>query len=366
MVQFNSQIRPNKIPTSIITGFLGSGKTTLLNHLVKQPGMESVALIINEFGEVGLDNLLVESSIENTLLLENGCICCSVRGDLVDTIGDLFTKARIGQIPEFSRILIETTGLANPVPIVNTIGSDRVVAERCRLDGVVTVVDGVQGETQAMSNPEAMVQIAQADVALISKADLIDERQADRIRRFVLDVNPGLEVEMMKNGRIAPEKLFGRHRAQSDRYLTQDEPDGDAEHDHGDRGHATHRHESSHGDVSTWSFVHEEPVDPERLFGWLKMIFSLHAPSMLRLKGLVRAIGEDHPLLVQAVGPIIDPVQRLSDWPSDNRTTRLVFIVRQFPIEALRESFERHVLARGGCHDGSHGAADRGAGRAMQ
>jgi G3E family GTPase len=153
---------------------------------------------------------------------------------------------------------------------------------------------------------------------------------------------------MMANGEVAPETLFGRHGAQSGRYLTEDRPDEDAEQGHADHDHGGHDQASRHGDISTWSFVHEEPVDPNRLFAWLKMIYSLRAPSMLRLKGLVRVTGSDQPLLVQAVGPIIDPVQRLSVWPDDSRSTRLVFIVRQLSIEALRESFERHVLSPGG------------------
>ena len=347
MVQIDSQTRHNRTPTSLITGFLGSGKTTLLNHLVQQPGMESVALIINEFGEIGLDNLLVVSSIENTLLLENGCICCSVRGDLVDTIGDLFTKARTGDVPEFSRILIETTGLANPVPIVNTIRNEKVVADRCRLDGVVTVVDGVQGISQARSNPEAMVQIAQADIALVSKCDLIDERQADAIGRFLLAINPDLEIETMQFGRIAPEKLFGRHGAQSDRKLTVEESGGHSEHGHGVHHHPNHGQTTSHGDISTWSFVDDRRIDRDRFFSWLKMLYSLRAPSMLRLKGLIRVTGEAGPILVQAVGPIIDPVRKLPDWPGESPSTRLVFIVRHLSIEALRASFERHVLLPG-------------------
>jgi G3E family GTPase len=307
--------------------------------------MESIALIINEFGEIGLDNLLVESSIENTLLLENGCICCSIRGDLVDTIGDLFAKARNGQIPDFSRILIETTGLANPAPIVNTIRNERVVADRCSLDSVVTVVDGVQGESQARSNPEAMIQIAQADVALVSKADLVNHQQADRIRRFVLDINPGVQIETMEHGRIAPEKLFGRGGAHSDRFLQLENSLTHSELDHGDHDHANHQRESSHGDISTWSFVNDGVIDENRLFNWLKMVYSLRASSMLRTKGLIRTIGRDGPLLVQAVGPIIDPVQELSDWPGGKPLTRLVFIVKYLSIEALRSSFERHVLS---------------------
>ena len=139
---------PNRLPGSVVTGFLGSGKTTLINYLVRQEGLGSTALIINEFGEIGIDNLLVETAIENTLLLENGCICCSLRGDLIDTISDLFAKVRNEQIPQFSRVLIETTGLADPGPIINSIQRDKAVIDRCFVDRVITVVDGVQGKAQ--------------------------------------------------------------------------------------------------------------------------------------------------------------------------------------------------------------------------
>ncbi|MDA0241515.1 MAG: GTP-binding protein, partial [Proteobacteria bacterium] len=139
----STEATPNRIPVSVITGFLGSGKTTLIGHLVAQPGMDKTALIINEFGEIGLDNQLVETAVENTLLLENGCICCSIRGDLIDTINDLFAKVENNQIPEFSRILIETTGLADPGPIIKSIQNEIALVRRCRLNNVVTMVDGV-------------------------------------------------------------------------------------------------------------------------------------------------------------------------------------------------------------------------------
>ena len=346
MLQSNSVEDANRIPVSIITGFLGSGKTTLLNHLVKQPGMEATALIINEFGEVGLDNLLVETSIENTLLLENGCICCSIRGDLIDTIGDLFAKARNGQIPAFDKILIETTGVADPAPIVNTIQGEAAVANRCRLDGVVTLVDGLQGEIQANNNPEAMMQMAQADLALISKTDLAAPIKVEKLRHFIRAVNPSINIESMAHGQIAPEKLFGLDRLQSDRNEDHHHHDHDHEsgHDHAHENASEQEHQHDHGGIATWSFADSTPVDEERLLAWLRMLYSLRAPSMLRMKGLVRTPSHDGPLLIQAVGPVLSPLQRLQSWPDSQVTTRLVFIFRDMSVEQVRSSFLRHVI----------------------
>ncbi len=351
MLQTNSVDGSNRIPVSIITGFLGSGKTTLLNHLVKQPGMESTALIINEFGEVGLDNLLVETSIENTLLLENGCICCSIRGDLIDTIGDLFAKARNGQIPDFDKILIETTGVADPAPIVNTIQGEVAVSNRCRLDGVVTLVDGVQGEAQANSHAEAMMQMAQADLALISKTDLAPAEKVTKLRRFIQAVNPSITIEPMSHGRIAPEKLFGLNRLQTEPAIDHQHHgnDHDADHNHthehaSEHGHGHgQEHQHDHGGIATWSYTDDTPIDKDRLLAWLRTLYSLRAPSMLRMKGFVRTLDQDKPLLIQAVGPVLSPIEQLQAWPDGQPLTRLVFIFRDMSVEQMRGSFLRHV-----------------------
>ena len=331
---------PNRVPASIITGFLGSGKTTLLNNLVRQPGMGSVALIINEFGEIGLDNLLVETSIENTLLLENGCICCSVRGDLIDTIGDLFAKARNGSIPDFSRILIETTGLADPAPIINTLRRERGVADRCRMDSVVTLIDGILGKTQAENYPEAKKQIALADVGLITKADLVGEPEIAGLNAFVHGINPALETIPVANGEIPADELFEPDEV---RFLAGSTDHMPEAHAHSHSHEHDHTHNLHHDGVATWSYSGAAPVNRERLFGWLRMLYSLRAANMLRLKGILRIEGESNPWLLQGVGPILDQPVRLPEWPGGEEINRLVFIMKGLAAESLQNSFQRHV-----------------------
>ncbi len=343
MSQARTSDQTQRIPVSIITGFLGSGKTTLLRDLISQPGMESIALIINEFGEVGLDNLLVETAIENTLLLENGCICCSVRGDLIDTINDLFAKVRTNIIPNFSRIVIETTGLAEPGPIVNTISTERVLVSRCRLDNVVTLIDGVQGKMQALTYPEAIKQIAQADIGLITKRDLISVADASGLAAFAAEVNPAIRLEEVEHGHVSPDMIFGQFDNHGDMSFAPVSEEGPA-HRHNDHSHEF-SNEHQHGDVVTWSFVGRASLNRDRLFAWLQMLYSLRASHMLRLKGLVRLEGYTDPILLQMVGPVLGNPQLLTEWPGGEEKTRLVLIAKGLSMSDLRDSFERHVLA---------------------
>ena len=333
----STEATPNRIPVSVITGFLGSGKTTLIGHLVAQPGMDKTALIINEFGEIGLDNQLVETAVENTLLLENGCICCSIRGDLIDTINDLFAKVENNQIPEFSRILIETTGLADPGPIIKSIQNEIALVRRCRLNNVVTMVDGVHGSAQIRLHPEAVVQIAQADTVLLSKSDLAAPEDVEALKRDVLNINPTLAINAIQQGRIDPNILFesaGEYGAVSE----------DAEHhDHHDHGHS-HNEAFVHGDIATWSLLHEDPIDEERLRNWLSMLYTLRPFAMLRMKGLVRLTTSEKPLLIQAVGNRFSPPVWRDGWPGDISKTQLVLIFKGLSPEAMRSSFQTNVL----------------------
>ena len=342
MNEFLDQSLPNRIPVSIITGFLGSGKTTLLNYLVRQPSMESVALIINEFGEIGLDNLLVETSIENTLLLENGCICCSVRGDLIDTVSDLFSKARIGAIPDFSRILIETTGIADPRPIINTLQNEPIIAERCYIDSVVTLIDGIQGKTQIYGHPEAMEQIAQADVGLITKGDLVNAKNISDLETFILSINPVMRVKAIKNGEVPPDFLFGKNNVNLISKISKRTMDA-LSHENQSRYH--NGINNSHEDISTWSFVDETPLNQDRLYAWLRLIYSLRSSHILRLKGLVRLQGEGYPLLLQGVGSVLNPPHFLSGWPMAQEESRIVFILKGLTSQALSASFIRHIIS---------------------
>ena len=322
----------NRIPVSVITGFLGSGKTTLLNHLVSQRSMESTVVIINEFGEVGLDHLLVESAIENILLLENGCICCSIRGDLVDTICDLFAKTQNAQIPEFTRILIETTGLAYPGPIVQSLQCDEAVIRRCRLDCVITMVDGVQGAAQIIQYEEAATQIAQADIVLLSKSDLCARDSLKQLRSDILQVNPLVTITAVEFGRIDPDRLFRSPGAERLFIAT---------HHHHDASNGEHRH----GEIMTCSLLHEAPLDEARLRHWLAMIYSLRPHAMLRLKGFARLSHSSKPLLIQAVGGTFSPFEWLEEWPDGKAETRMVLIFKGMAPDTVKKSFERHVLS---------------------
>ena len=321
----------NRVPISIITGFLGSGKTTLINNLVNQPGMDKTALIINEFGEIGLDNLLVETAIENTLLLENGCICCSIRGDLIDTINDLFAKVKNGEIPQFSRILIETTGLANPAPIVKSIQSQISVVDRCHLNNVITMVDGVQGAFQMLKHEEAVLQIAQADIAIISKSDLASAREVQKLEEGVLRINPTLKIKSIKQGKIDPEFLF---QASIEKTFTLPV----IEHRH------EHQSDFNHGDVVTWSILYGSPLDEKRLRDWLSMLYTLRPFSMLRMKGFVWLADSERALLIQAVGNIISPPEWHDSWPAGEMQTQLVFIFKGLSPASMSASFTTHVL----------------------
>jgi len=317
----------NQIPVTIITGFLGAGKTTVISHLVNQPGMQDTALIINEFGEIGLDNLLVESAIENTLVLENGCICCSIRGDLVDTINNLFIKQQNDLIPEFSRILIETTGLAQPGPIAETLSAEKLLADRCVLKNIVALVDGQQGSGQIDEHHEVTAQLAQAELALISKIDLSEEGALAALKKRVVDINPAISIQLIKNGEINPDNLF-----QSERHFN--------------RNIRTHHHHEDHDltSVATWSFNSERPLNEERLLDWLSMLYSLRPFAMLRLKGILHLSSREKPLLLQAVGSSFSPPEWLETWLGNQKETNLVLIFRDISSDDIERSFKQHVL----------------------
>ena len=302
--------------------------------------MESTALIINEFGEIGVDNLLIESAIENTLLLENGCICCSLRGDLIDTISDLFAKVRNGNIPAFSRIVIETTGLADPSPIVNSLLSETSVTNRCNVKSVISMVDGVQGVQQINEYKEAVMQVVQANLGLISKSDLSTSGKINELVSHLHHINPTLTVKEIQHGNIDPDTLFSNHPG------TLELPNlSEYENHSGSPLHSASEQKLGHHGISSWSLVHEFPVDQIKLWEWFSMIYSLKPYQMLRTKGIIRVSQSSSPLLLEAVGKVVSPLKWLREWPNNKQQTQLVMIFKGLSKEALAASFQSHVLS---------------------
>ncbi|MCJ8141824.1 GTP-binding protein [Ancylobacter sp. A5.8] len=331
------------IPVVLITGFLGSGKTTLLNHLLRDPGMADSAVIINEFGDVAIDHLLVESSIENTVVLQSGCICCTVRGDLVDTLDDLTGKAARGEVPPFSRIAVETTGLADPASLVQMFLTERTLAERFALRAVITTVDAVNGAGQLEEFEEARHQVGLADVLVLTKSDLATPEAIGTLRDRLQAINPGAEIVPVVQGIIAPDDLF----AHAARAPTRDSGDvlrwlNEAAFAtaHEPTGHAPSHHDNG---IKAFSITLDRPVSREALRGWLRSILSLRGRDLLRMKGIVALRGEAAPLVVHAVQNVLHPPVQLERWPTGDHTTRIVFITRNIPPAALQRSLD--VLA---------------------
>jgi G3E family GTPase len=200
--------RPPLIPVSLLTGFLGSGKTTVLNHLLQQPELKNAAVIINEFGEIGLDHDLVECVSENLVLLQSGCLCCTIRGDLVSTFDDLWEKRTTGEIPAFDRVIVETTGLADPPPIIHTLISDLFIAERFRLDGVITIIDAATGGVTLDRQIESVKQAAVADRLLLTKVDLVKPGELLALEKRLRTLNPAAPIQRVENGIVDPIRLL--------------------------------------------------------------------------------------------------------------------------------------------------------------
>jgi G3E family GTPase len=319
------------IPVSIITGFLGSGKTTLINRLLRRPEMNRVAVVVNELGEIGVDNDLVEVSSEQMMLLNNGCLCCVLRGDLQETLRDLFLKRRNGEIIDFDRVVIETTGLADPAPVMQTLITDTLLIEQYRLDCVVTLVDAVNAPGQLEQFTESVKQIALADRLVVTKSDLVGAAQLDALTERLNDINP----RAPQQGEIEPSFLVDvglrRTRAQLDdieRWL------GDAGvHDHDEHGH---RHDAS---VKSFVLRFEQPMPWAAFTQCMEVLTALRGPDLLRVKGLVNVEGKPGPMVVQGVQHLFHPPIELASWPGEDHSTRLVFITRGIPRESVLQLF---------------------------
>lgn len=332
---------PDRTPVAIITGFLGSGKTTLLNCLLRHPEMAGAAVIINEFGEIGLDHLLIATPSENTVLLSSGCLCCTVRGDLVETLADLYRKRRDAEIPGFDRVVVETTGLADPVPIVQTVVTDPELAALFRLDSVVTLVDGVNGASQLDQHAESVKQAAVADRLVITKSDLADATVLAALEKRLAAINPGAQVLTAVRGEVAPAQLFGAG-------LDDVARDGDARrwlreeafgrgHDHGAADVNRHDHH-----IRAFCVYYDKPVSATGLAVWLDTLAALRGANLLRVKGLINVAGE--PIAVNAVQTLIHEPRPLPGWPDDDRRSRLVFITRDMARDEVERTLDAFAL----------------------
>jgi G3E family GTPase len=339
------------IPVAILTGFLGSGKTTLLNFLLKDPLLSNAAVIINEFGDVGIDHLLVEKSDDNIVEMASGCLCCTIRGDLINTMYDLLARRNRGEIKNFDRIVIETTGLADPAPVLHTLMSDDGLLRACRLEGVITVVDAFNGMATLDSHAEAVKQVAVADRIVLAKVDLLSGREGEDMLFAIIarlrKLNPAARLLTTHRNEATAERLFTMS-LYDPATKTVDVQKWLAAEAYGKRHHHHHHDVSRHDDhIRSFSFTETQAISPQGLELFLELLKSYHGENMLRMKGIVKvADNPARPVILHGVQHVFHPPVRLDAWPDGDERTRLVFIVKDIDkamIEGLFKAFTDQV-----------------------
>ena len=329
------------IPVTILTGFLGSGKTTILSRLVRDPDFVDTAIIVNEFGEVGIDHTLLEASEETIIDLSCGCICCTIRGDLMSTLTDLYDRRAAGTLRPFQRVVIETTGLADPAPIIHTIMQEPTIFRSFRLARIVTVLDAANGMSTLHDYPEAVKQVAVAAGLLLTKVDLVEDPGV--LQKFMAQlqkINPRAPRTTCPHGSVSPSFLFSggvydpdEKGADALEWLSGSDP---LSHDN---KLGTHRHNA---DISTFVIRRKSPVSRGALSGFMQMLAEQKGEELLRLKGLVKLKDDPtKPALVHGVQHVVHPVTRLDHWPQTSDTTKLVFIVRNIEKDWIEDLWDK-------------------------
>jgi len=342
-VTWSRDVLAGKIPVTLVTGFLGSGKTTLISKLLLHPDMRRVAVVINEVGEIGIDHDLVTLSSENITLLANGCICCSVRTDLQETLRDLFAQRRVGEVFDFDRVIVETTGLADPAPVVQTLASDTLLAAHYRLDGLITLVDGLHGVGQIDQQTEAVKQIAIADKILLTKTDLTSADHLETLCGRIRQLNSQSPIEFIRQGEVDPKRLIdlglssSRASLKTLQFLGEALTD-DAVSADGAGRYLGQRSAAHNAAVKTLSLRFTEPFEWLSFSSALELLTTLRGPDLLRMKGIVNVDGD--PVVVQGVQHIIETPVKMDRWPSEDKDSRLVFIVRNMELEVIRNLFQ--------------------------
>ena len=364
------------IPITVLTGFLGSVKTTLLKRLLDEPAMAGTAVIINEFGEVGIDDALVEKIDEDAVLLPSGCVCCAVRGDLVQALERMHTKSLWGDIPPMQRVVLETTGLADPTPIVHTLMTEESLYRIYQLDAVVTTVDAQLGLHQIEAHFEPAKQIAIADRLIVTKSDLTDASDVEALERRLRALNPAGQIRRAVKGDIAPSELIGlgAHEpaltgADPERWLAVErykEDDGhhahgahcgpDCAHDHHHHDHHHHGHDETCADphcdhpahqhlhgIRSFCLTFTDPLDGRELSNAMQLLAQLYGERLLRVKGILNVKDQKKPFVVHGVQHIFYPPETLERWPSADQRSRLVFITKDLPEESIRKHFRPFV-----------------------
>jgi G3E family GTPase len=339
----------DKVPVTVLTGYLGAGKTTLLNRILSEPHGKKYAVIVNEFGEIGIDNDLVVGADEEVFEMNNGCICCTVRGDLVRILDGLMRRKG-----KFDAIIVETTGLADPAPVAQTFFIDENVGRKTRLDAVVTVADAKWLNDRLRDAPEAKNQIAFADVILINKTDLVSPEQLGEVEARIRGINPYAKVHRTERANIALDEVLGRNAFDLDRILDiepeflADEDGHDPHHAHGHvHDHDGHGHAHRHGgmkhyhdeDMQSVSLKSDKPLDPDKFFPWVQNLVQTEGPNILRCKGILSFKNDDRRFVFQGVHMILDGDHQRPWKAGEKRDSRIVFIGRNLPEEKIREGF---------------------------